>query len=151
VRDSATTEEYLAAVTNGPREPLNGTIHRAPYDPVWASSILLLAGRIRAALAERVLLLEHVGSTSVPGLAAKPVIDRVLAVSDSADELAYVPLLQNQGFALRLRERSTVRNSLFVAVISPARMTSFYASRILERQSFESCSSGLTSPSSWLG
>ena len=60
---------------------LNGTIYLAPYDPVWESRFSLLAHRIREALGTKVRLLEHVGSTSVPGLAAKPVIDIVLAVA----------------------------------------------------------------------
>jgi GrpB-like predicted nucleotidyltransferase (UPF0157 family) len=91
-------------MTIGAREPLNGTIHLAPHDPVWASQFALLADRIRRALGDKMLLLEHVGSTSVPGLSAKPVIDMVLAVSDSADESAYVPPLEKHGFALRIRE-----------------------------------------------
>jgi GrpB-like predicted nucleotidyltransferase (UPF0157 family) len=102
--EAATTDEYLAAVTIGARAPLNSTIYLAPYDPAWTSKFLVLADRIRDALAEKVLQLEHVGSTSVPGLSAKPVIDMVLAVSDSADESAYAPRLAEQGFVLRLRE-----------------------------------------------
>ncbi|HEX3078643.1 MAG TPA: GrpB family protein [Lachnospiraceae bacterium] len=50
-----------------------------------------LSTQIRNALSEKVLLLEHVGSTSVPGLCAKPIIDMVLAVSDSTDESSCVP------------------------------------------------------------
>ena len=64
----------------------------------------LAANRIRSALSERALLIEHVGSTSVPGLSAKPFIDMVLVVEDSADEKSYVPLLEDQGFILRTRE-----------------------------------------------
>ncbi len=45
------------------------------------------------------LLLEHAGSTSVPGLAAKPVFDIVLVVADSADESAYAPALESAGYA----------------------------------------------------
>jgi len=99
-----TTDEYLRAVTIGERRPHDGTIELAPYDPRWPAQFDALAARIRAALGSRVLLLEHVGSTSVPGLSAKPVIDLVLAVADSADEASYVPLLQAQGFVLRIRE-----------------------------------------------
>ncbi len=64
------------------------------------------AGRveIRAALGEQVLALEHVGSTSVPGLAAKPVLDLVLTVADPADEAAYVPALEPLGLLLHIRE-----------------------------------------------
>lgn len=110
---SVTTDEYLAAVTIGAHEPLNGTIYLAPHDPVWASRFMVLANRIRDALAERALLLEHVGSTSVPGLSAKPVIDMVLAVSDSADEPSYVPALEEQGFILRVREPDWFKHRLF--------------------------------------
>jgi GrpB-like predicted nucleotidyltransferase (UPF0157 family) len=50
------------------------------------------------------VLLEHVGSTSVPGLSAKPIIDMVLAVTDSADEASYVRPLEEKGYTLRIRE-----------------------------------------------
>jgi GrpB-like predicted nucleotidyltransferase (UPF0157 family) len=99
-----TREEYLNAITVGERRPHNDTIYLAPYDSAWSSRFLALATLIRNALAEKVLLLEHVGSTSVPGLAAKPVIDMVLAVSDSCDEAAYVSPLERQGFVLTIRE-----------------------------------------------
>lgn len=79
-------------------------IQLVPYDPRWPSMFLLAAGRVRAALSERALLIEHVGSTAVPGLSAKPVIDMVLAVGDSQDEASYVPPLEGQGFILRIRE-----------------------------------------------
>ena len=62
------------------------------------------AARIRGAIGPRALILEHAGSTSVPGLAAKPRIDIVLAVPDSADEAAYVPAMESAGFELRIRE-----------------------------------------------
>lgn len=74
------------------------------YDPEWPVLYEREARRIRAALGERALLLEHAGSTSVPGLAAKPKIDIVLAVADSADEDAYVPALEASGYRLHLRE-----------------------------------------------
>ena len=111
--ESATTDEYLAAVTIGTREPLNSPIHLAPHDPLWESKFLVLASRVRDALSEKVLLLEHVGSTSVPGLSAKPVIDVVLAVADSADESSYVPALEKQGFVLSVREPDWWEHRLF--------------------------------------
>jgi GrpB-like predicted nucleotidyltransferase (UPF0157 family) len=112
---TGTTEEYLLAVTVGEGEPLNGTIYLSPYDPGWTSQFSLQAARIRAALAEKVLLLEHVGSTSVPGLSAKPIIDMVLAVPDSADESSYVPPLEKQGFVLRIREPDWFEHRLLKA------------------------------------
>ena len=55
------------------------------------------------------------GSTSVPGLAAKPIIDMVLAVPDSGDEPAYVPPLAASGFSLRIREPDWFQHRLFKA------------------------------------
>ena len=69
-----------------------------------ARPVRRLATRVRDALGDRVLGLEHVGSTSVPGLAAEPVIDLTLIVVDSGDEPAYVPDLEAAGFPLRVRE-----------------------------------------------
>jgi GrpB-like predicted nucleotidyltransferase (UPF0157 family) len=74
------------------------------YDPAWADQFERQATRIRAALGERALLLEHAGSTSVPGLAAKPIVDIVLAVPGSSNEGDYVPALEAEGFELRIRE-----------------------------------------------
>ena len=75
-----------------------------PYDAGWPAAYAEVAAGVRAALGERVLALEHVGSTAVPGLAAKPLIDAVLTVSDPADEAAYVPPLEALGYVLRVRE-----------------------------------------------
>lgn len=60
--------------------------------------------RVRRALGGSLLLIEHIGSTSVPGLAAKPIIDILVAVRDSADEASYVPHLEAVGYELRVRE-----------------------------------------------
>lgn len=98
------TDEYLASVTIGERKPLDDQIRLAPYDPRWPSMYSLADRKIRSALSVRALLVEHVGSTAVPGLCAKPIIDIVLAVEDSTDEGSYVPALEEQGFALRARE-----------------------------------------------
>ncbi len=74
------------------------------YDPQWPEIFRREAEGIRAALGSKTLCLEHVGSTSVHGLAAKPVIDIVLAVGNSADEAAWVPDLEAAGYTLRIRE-----------------------------------------------
>lgn len=74
------------------------------YDDDWPRLFEREAERIRGALGNHALQIEHVGSTSVPGLAAKPVIDIVLVVADSADESAYVPDLEVAGYVLRIRE-----------------------------------------------
>ena len=74
------------------------------YDCAWPERYCALDQDIRRALGGAALQIEHVGSTSVPGLAAKPIIDIVLAVADSAQEDAYVPPLEAAGYALRVRE-----------------------------------------------
>jgi GrpB-like predicted nucleotidyltransferase (UPF0157 family) len=74
------------------------------YDDRWPAQYELVAARIRGALGDRVVRLDHVGSTSVPGLAAKPIIDVNLVVADSGDEPAYLPDLEAAGFTLRIRE-----------------------------------------------
>jgi GrpB-like predicted nucleotidyltransferase (UPF0157 family) len=96
-------EELRAAwVTEPPK--LTGKVQVVDYDPAWPALFRREAERIRAVLGERVVLLEHVGSTSVPGLAAKPVIDILLVVPDSADEPAWLPDLEAAGYTLVIRE-----------------------------------------------
>jgi len=101
---TAMTEEQIRAATIGEFESHAAAIHLAESDPEWPRLFEREAARIRGALGERALQVEHVGSTSVPGLAAKPVIDIVLVVADSADEHSYVPDLEAYGYVLRIRE-----------------------------------------------
>jgi GrpB-like predicted nucleotidyltransferase (UPF0157 family) len=101
---SARRDEEIRSITVGDVEFLNNTIHLAPYDSSWPSVYAQEAVRVREVLGEKALLLEHVGSTSVPGLCAKPVIDMLLAVENSADEGSYRPGLEAEGYGLRIRE-----------------------------------------------
>jgi GrpB-like predicted nucleotidyltransferase (UPF0157 family) len=100
----AMTDEEIAAATVGELVPLSGPVEIVDYDPAWPGLFAGEAERIRAILGDRALLIEHAGSTSVPGLAAKPRLDVVLAVADSSDEPAYVPSLEAAGFVLKIRE-----------------------------------------------
>jgi GrpB-like predicted nucleotidyltransferase (UPF0157 family) len=99
-----TSEEYLRAVTVGEREPHRAPVELVEYDPQWLDLYLREEAKIRRALGERAVRVEHAGSTSIPGLAAKPVIDIVLEVADTTDEDAYVPALEAEGYVLRIRE-----------------------------------------------
>lgn len=99
-----TTEEEIAAYTIGELQPLTEPIVIAEYDPAWPALFEREARRIRGILGDRVVQLEHVGSTSVPGLAAKPRIDILLVVPDSSDEASYVEALEAEGYVLRIRE-----------------------------------------------
>jgi GrpB-like predicted nucleotidyltransferase (UPF0157 family) len=86
--------------------PMPTVVKIAPYDEEWPARFAALAHDIRAALGAAALDVEHVGSTSVPGLAAKDIIDVDLTVPDSADEASYVPPLERLGYALTIREPS---------------------------------------------
>jgi hypothetical protein len=74
------------------------------YDPAWPSLYKRHAGVIGDALGGTLLRIEYIGSTFVPGLAAKPIIDILAVVPDSADESSYVPQLEAAGYVLRVRE-----------------------------------------------
>jgi GrpB-like predicted nucleotidyltransferase (UPF0157 family) len=102
--DVAAYDRELAEVTIGGPRPLAGPVEIHDYDPDWPRLYEREEDRIRSVLGDRVIRIEHVGSTSVPGLPAKPLIDVVLEVHDSADEAAYVPSLESAGYVLRIRE-----------------------------------------------
>jgi GrpB-like predicted nucleotidyltransferase (UPF0157 family) len=87
-----------------PRVIHNKAIFLAAPDPSWALAYADAESVIRAALGDRALTVEHVGSTSIPGLVAKPILDILLLVGDSADESAYVPDLEAAGYVLFIRE-----------------------------------------------
>jgi GrpB-like predicted nucleotidyltransferase (UPF0157 family) len=91
-----------AWVTEPPR--LTAPVVVADYDPAWPAWFEREAARLRGLLGAGILLLEHVGSTSVPGLAAKPVIDILMVVPDPADESRYLPPLERAGYRLVIRE-----------------------------------------------
>ncbi|MEW2529190.1 GrpB family protein [Streptomyces sp. NPDC047071] len=98
------TAESIAAATVGEVPRLDGQVTLREYDPRWPEAFAREAARIRAALDATPHELEHAGSTSVPGLTAKPIVDMVLTVADPGDEEAYVPALERIGFRLAIRE-----------------------------------------------
>jgi GrpB-like predicted nucleotidyltransferase (UPF0157 family) len=92
---------------------LAGRILIVDYDPQWPELFEREADRIRAVLGCGALRIEHTGSTSVPGLAAKPIIDMCLIVTDSADEDTYAPALGAAGYVLRIRETNWYEHRMF--------------------------------------
>jgi GrpB-like predicted nucleotidyltransferase (UPF0157 family) len=86
------SEDEIRTATIGEFVPHEAAIHLAEYDPAWPQLYEREAEQISAVLGDQALRIEHVGSTSVPGLATKPVIDIMLVVAGSSDEAAYVPL-----------------------------------------------------------
>ena len=98
------SDEQIRAVSVGEPPPQYREIVLAEYDPEWPKWFERAEGQIRGALGDAALRIDHVGSTSVPGLAAKPLIDVSLVVDDTTDEEAYVPQLEAVGYVLRVRE-----------------------------------------------
>ncbi|MFF0154300.1 GrpB family protein [Micromonospora sp. NPDC005203] len=74
------------------------------YDPAWAQRFLAVRSSLTEALGGLIISLEHVGSTAVPRLAAKPVVDVDLVIEDTGEESGYLPALERLGYRLVLRE-----------------------------------------------
>jgi len=89
------------------------TIVIADYNPAWPERFRQEEVRTVAALGEAALSVEHIGSTSVPGLAAKAIVDILLVVEDSGEEDLYLPALEEAGYVLRIREPDFHEHRMF--------------------------------------
>jgi GrpB-like predicted nucleotidyltransferase (UPF0157 family) len=94
----------MRAATIGEPQRIDGAIELRPYDDAWPRLYAVEAERVAGVLGSKALLLDHVGSTSVPGLPAKPIIDMLLVVADSSAEDDYVAPMERAGYVLRIRE-----------------------------------------------
>ena len=112
-RRAITTKADLDAVTIGGARWHGGPVRLVEYDDDWPRLFEREAARIREALGKAAISIEHVGSTSVPTLSAKPIIDIVLEVPDSSDEASYVPPLESRGYELRIREPEWWQHRMF--------------------------------------
>ncbi len=97
-----TFDEYLDAVLIGGREDRELTL--VDYTPTWATRFARERIRILEALGQVARRVEHVGSTAVPGLAAKPIVDVLVVVDDPDDETGYLGAMEEAGYELRVRE-----------------------------------------------
>ncbi|MEU8230400.1 GrpB family protein [Actinoplanes sp. NPDC048967] len=95
-RPDVTTVEFVGRASHA--------LELRDHDARWADIYLDHRGRIRDALTAADIEIEHIGSTSVPGLAAKPIVDIVVAVDDITAEEDYLPALLAAGYELRVRE-----------------------------------------------
>jgi len=95
---------YANDIYLGERHRLDGPVVLAEPDAGWGRAAEEFLHDIREALGVEALVAEHVGSTAVPGLPAKPVLDLVVGVRDPADEATYVPGLEALGYRLHIRE-----------------------------------------------
>ncbi len=100
--DRRELDEHLDRVLIGGREEREVTI--VDYDPSWVERFKEQRSRIRRALGPSARSVEHIGSTAVPGLAAKPIVDIIVSVDDPNDERTYRTQLQAAGYVLRVRE-----------------------------------------------
>src|SRR4051812_23387164 len=94
---------------------MSAPIRIVEYDCLWPGLFTVQAEKIRSALGHNALRIEHTGSTSVPGLAAKPILDILLVVEDSSHEAAYAERLMAAGFRLHVREPAWHEHRLFKA------------------------------------
>ena len=97
-------ESQNRAAFVGEMPQLTEPVEVVDYQDNWPELFRQEAATIRRILGSVVLALEHVGSTAVPALAAKPIIDIDLIVADSADEASYLPPLEQAGYRLLIRE-----------------------------------------------
>lgn len=88
------------------RPPAPETVEIVAYNPAWPARYRALSADVATALGDVLLDIDHIGSTAVEGLAAKDVIDINLTVADPTDEDIYVPVLENLGYVLTIREPS---------------------------------------------
>lgn len=108
------TEEQIKRNAVGlSQKQLSGKVVLVDYDPAWPRLFARESERINSILGRNALAIEHVGSTSVPGLAAKPIIDIVLVVANSADESSYAPALEAAGYVLGIREPEWHEHRMF--------------------------------------
>jgi GrpB-like predicted nucleotidyltransferase (UPF0157 family) len=107
------SKDYLREHTVGELRALSSPIRLVDYDPEWPQMFEQNTEKIRGALGDPALHVEHVGSTSIPELAAKPVIDIVLVVAASHNELQYVAALETAGYRLQLREPGWYEHRMF--------------------------------------
>jgi GrpB-like predicted nucleotidyltransferase (UPF0157 family) len=106
-------DRWLEKITIGGAKPLTKPIEIRDYDPEWPAMYEQEETQVCSILGERVVRIEHAGSTSVPGLCAKAIIDVVLEVANSADEGAYAPDLEAGGYVLQIREPDWFEHRLF--------------------------------------
>lgn len=122
----STAEGQISKISIGetPKQ-LNDPVALVGYNADWPELFRREAQRVATALGSRALEIERVGSTSVPGLTAKPIIDILLVVANSADERSYVPALEAARFVLRVGEPHWHEHRLFKGPGTPINLHVF--------------------------
>jgi GrpB-like predicted nucleotidyltransferase (UPF0157 family) len=105
-----TSDNWEIGLIGGPEKRV---IEIVPHSPDWSLQFQEHASRIKTALGEVALQIEHIGSTSVEGLAAKPIIDMLVVVADPSQEDLYLPAMLSAGYELRVREPEFDEHRMF--------------------------------------
>lgn len=108
------SDEYIQKVVVSGNAEHNQTIVLKPYDENWPVLFEREKQRISTILKDKALMIEHIGSTSVPGLIAKPIIDILLVVEDAGKEEDYVVDLVSHGYILRIKEPDFENHHMFL-------------------------------------
>lgn len=107
------SDEYIQKVIVNGHVEHNQTIQLNPYDEKWPALFEREKERILKILKDKALMIEHIGSTSVSGLMAKPIIDILLVVEDAGKEEDYMDDLCRHGYILRVREPDFENHHMF--------------------------------------
>ena len=107
------SDEYIQKVIVNGNVEHNQTIQLNPYDEKWPALFEREKERILKILKDKALMIEHIGSTSVSGLMAKPIIDILLVVEDAGKEEDYMDDLCRHGYILRVREPDFENHHMF--------------------------------------
>ncbi|MBM0237638.1 GrpB family protein [Micromonospora sp. ATA32] len=102
-RFQGTPEQIAAGLVGEPPRKWQSIVIE-DYDPAWVDRFAAASSSLNEVLGGLIISVEHVGSTSVPGLAAKPIIDIDLLIEDTTEESRYIPALERLGYRLVLRE-----------------------------------------------
>jgi GrpB-like predicted nucleotidyltransferase (UPF0157 family) len=95
-------DRWLDQAIIGERQP--GPVRLVEYDAHWPAQFERIRERLVHALRATATTVEHIGSTAIPGMVAKPIVDVLVTVNDVEDEPRYLPAIVGLGYALRVRE-----------------------------------------------
>jgi GrpB-like predicted nucleotidyltransferase (UPF0157 family) len=99
---TAEFDAYLDQILIGGREAIEIVI--CEHDPSWQERFGSEQRRLASALSDQAMVIEHIGSTAVPGLAAKPIIDILVTVAAIEPDEPYRSKLEAANYVLRVRE-----------------------------------------------
>lgn len=106
-------DDYIEEHYIGKSPIHNGPIYLQEYQAIWPTLFKREKQRIQEALNSEAIMIEHIGSTSIKGLCAKPIIDILLVVHDAGKEDSYVPALSKKGYVLKIKEPEFENHHMF--------------------------------------